>query len=99
MDNVEKILHSLTVSIDQSLKDFSECRDLAQKKSHAEIIKLLCESMGVLFDDIYNSAPYPFDDGYDDFEDYEEDKEYDDEVERHRKAKNNKKGHKGEIPF
>lgn len=82
MDEIENILSSLTKSINQSIKDFTECKDLSQKKSQAEIIKLLCESMGVFFD-VMNNA-YLFDDI--DMDDYHDDDE-DHELETHGKAK------------
>lgn len=97
MEKIEGILGSLTKSINQSIKDFSECKDLSQKKVQAEIIKLLCESMDVFFNAMSNSAYYPLDDF--DVDDYDEDDE-DYEIEKPRKTKKTKKkSNKDDIPF
>jgi len=95
MYEIENILNSLTKSINLSLKDFTACKDLVQKKTQAEIIKLLCESMGVFLNAMNNKVSSSFDDF--DMEDYDEDEEY--EIERHKKAKNKKKSEKDDIPF
>jgi hypothetical protein len=103
MEKIENMLDSLSDSIDQCIKDFSECKDLNQKKTQAEIIKLLCESMGVFFNAMKNTAPFQFDNMYeDDYVDYDDDDEEDDEeyeLEKRRKMKNNKKSNKDKIPF
>jgi hypothetical protein len=105
MEKIENMFDSLSESIDQSIKDFSQCKDLNQKKTQAEIIKLLCESLGVFFNAMKNSAPYPFDDFYEDDYDDDYDEEDDDEdveeyeLEKRRKIKNNKKSNKDSIPF
>jgi len=95
MDEIEDILNSLTKSIDRSIKDFTACKDLDQKKTQAEIIKLLCESMGVFLNAMNNKASYPFDDF--EMDDYDEDEEY--EIEKPKKIKNTKKLDKDDIPF
>jgi hypothetical protein len=92
MDEIESIFNSLVKSIDRSVKDFSGCKDLNQKKTQAEITKLLCDSLGVFFNAMQKNAPPPFDDF--DMDDYDEDEEY--EIERHKKGK---KLSKDDIPF
>jgi hypothetical protein len=95
MDEIANVLNSLTKSINLSLKDFTACKDLNQKKTQAEIIKLLCESMGVFLNAMNNNASSPFDDF--DMDDYDEDEEC--EIERHKKQKNKKKLSKDDVPF
>jgi hypothetical protein len=95
MKEMDDILDSLTQSIDQSIRDFLKCKDINQRKTHAETIKLLCESMGVFFNAIGNHMSLPFDNF--DIDDYEDEEEY--EFTPHRKSKNKKKTGKGEIPF
>jgi hypothetical protein len=95
MDEIESIITSLTKSIDRSIKDFTACKDLNQKKTQAEIIKLLCESMGVFFNAMNNNASYPFDDF--DMDDYDEDEEP--EFVRHKKIKSKKQLDEDDIPF
>jgi hypothetical protein len=101
MDKIDNILDSLTQSIQQSIEGFLETRDLVSKKSQAEIIKLLCESMGVFFTALNNSDAYPSDDFYNDYEeDYDDDSEdEDEEVEIHTKPMKLHKGKKDGIPF
>ena len=101
MEQIDNILSSLTKSIDQSIKDLSKCKDLAQRKSHAEIIKLLCESMGVFFNAMNNYDPYEFDDDYDLYDDYDDydDKEEVYDIKKARKSKKGKKKDDDVIPF
>jgi hypothetical protein len=95
MEEFDGIFNSLVKSIDRSIKDFSGCKDLNQKKTQAEITKLLCESLGVFFNAMQKNAPPPFDDF--DMDDYDEDEEY--EIEKFKKGKNKKKLGKDDIPF
>jgi hypothetical protein len=103
MEKIDDILDSLTKSIQQSVEGFLESKDLASKKSQAEIIKLLCESMGVFFNALNNGDAYPFDDYYDDCEDdYDEDDDYEDDddiVKPPSKPMKLHKGKKDKIPF
>lgn len=95
MKEMDDVFNSLTQAIDQSITDFLKCEDINERKTHAETIKLLCESMGVFFNAIGNHMPSPFDDfGIDDYED-----EDDYDFTPHKKAKNKKKRIKGDIPF
>jgi hypothetical protein len=87
MDDIENIFDSLTKSIERSIKDFAACKDLNQKKTQAEIIRLLCESMGVFFNAMKNNPVNPFDNF--DVDDYDEDEE--NEIEKFQKGKNKKR--------
>jgi hypothetical protein len=47
MEEMIEILSSLSKEIESNVKELSKMKDLNQKKPQAEIVKLLCESMGV----------------------------------------------------
>ncbi|MBU0993427.1 MAG: hypothetical protein KJ737_13110 [Proteobacteria bacterium] len=49
MDEMVNVIDGLSKEIVKNIKDLSKCKDLDQKKKLAEIINLLCESMGVFF--------------------------------------------------
>ncbi|MBU3946607.1 MAG: hypothetical protein KJ882_11445 [Proteobacteria bacterium] len=97
MDEIENIINSLIKSIDQEIMGFTECKELTQKKTQAEIIKLLCESMGVFFNAMNDNTPYPLDDFA--MDDYYDDEHEEFMIGRHKKTKNKKKSNKDMIPF
>ena len=65
MEEMAIILSSLSKEIDSNVKALSKIKDLDQKKTQAEIVKLLCESMGVFFDAMKTGDDMG-DDDYDD---------------------------------
>lgn len=71
MDEMFSALNSLAKEIEKSIKEFSKYKELDQKKKQAEIIKLLCESMGVFFNamGVVNQG---LEDIFDDEEEFEE---------------------------
>jgi hypothetical protein len=89
MDNMINVMDSLGESIQKSITEFNESKDLATRKQNAEIVKTLCESLGV-FLNIANSPAFSnFEDEDMDFDDdefdFEEDKHF------HKKHKNKNK--------
>lgn len=56
MDKIIDVLNSLSIAIDKNTKELSKIKDLNQKKVQAEIIKLLCESLGVFLDAMNNGS-------------------------------------------
>jgi hypothetical protein len=90
MEAMENMFLPMMKAMEQSLKELTECKDLAQKKTHAEIVKLLSESMGIFINAMKD------DDIYEDFDDsdlaaYDEEKEA--------KPPKRKKNSKDDIPF
>jgi hypothetical protein len=75
MDEINNAFTSITKAIDQSAKDFTECKDLPQKKLQAEIIKLLCESLDLFSHSMDKCASNPFDN----YDPDDEDEDYDDD--------------------
>ena len=66
---MDDMIEGLTKEISNNIKEMSRCTDIDKKKKHAEIIKLLCESIGVFFDGM-NMVDYSlFDDDDDDDDD------------------------------
>jgi len=49
MEEMENVMNNLTKAIDQNLSDLLKARDLNERKLLADIVKSLCESMGVFF--------------------------------------------------
>lgn len=91
MDEMVNVIDGLSKEIVKNIKDLSKCKDIDQKKKLAEIIKLLCESMGVFFDAM-GMADYGMLDDFDD--DYS-----DDIVDFKSLRKKKKKKDEDDIPF
>ncbi|HBN26570.1 MAG TPA: hypothetical protein DD405_03770 [Desulfobacteraceae bacterium] len=70
MENIEKIMEQLSKEILSNLGEMSKIKDTAERKSQAEIVNLLCQSMTSVMDSIMSEmSPFPFiDDDYDDEE-------------------------------
>jgi hypothetical protein len=97
MEQIENVLNSLMNAFDQSVKEFTATKDLAEKKTRAEIIKLLSDSLGTFF----NAAKS---EGQNDFFDDDDDDDYfmDDEVIPKAlppKGKKGKRSKKEDLPF
>ena len=50
MEDVDQIMQGLSREAVKSIKEMSKCKDVNERKIHAETIKHLSESMGVFFD-------------------------------------------------
>lgn len=95
MYDLVHVLDGLSKEISNNLNDLSKCKDIDQKKKLAEIIKMLCESLGVLFDGMGMLDP----DFMDDFDD-DDDDDYTDDIVDFSSLKNKKKNKKkNDIPF
>lgn len=57
MEEVLNLLSSLAKTIDKNVQELSKIKDLDQRKKQAEIVKILCESMGVFFDAMNDYEP------------------------------------------
>ncbi len=73
MENIEKIIEELSKEILSNLGEMSKVKDMAERKTQAEIVNLLCQSMTSVMDSIMSDmSPFPFigddDDDYDDEE-------------------------------
>jgi hypothetical protein len=101
MEQIENGLNTLINAFEQSVKEFSATKDLAEKKTRAEIIKLLSDSLGIFFTAAKSGGPDDFfgdDDNDDDYDDYF----LDDEVIPKAlppKGKKGKRGKKEDLPF
>lgn len=100
MYDLVHVLDGLSGEITRNLKDMATCKDIDERKKYAEIIKMLCESLGIFFDGMGMMDPDILDDIYDD----EDDNDYDDDVldfNSIKKGKKNKKKKKSDkdIPF
>ena len=49
MEEMENVMNNLTRAIDQNLSDLVKAKDLNERKLLADIVKSLCDSMGVFF--------------------------------------------------
>jgi hypothetical protein len=96
MYDIVHVLDGLTTEINASIKEMSITEDLDQKKKLAEIIKMLCESLGIFFEGMGMMGP----DFFDDFDD--EHTEFSDDIvdfNSLKKDKKKKKKKKDDIPF
>jgi hypothetical protein len=112
METLEQMIESLAKEIKRNIKAMSGIKNLDQRKTQAEIIKLLCESMGVFFSSIAAIRP-EYDDDYEDDDDFYEEDFYDDgdddgyerfesdmkKVTPFKKKKKGKKDDSEDIPF
>ncbi len=89
MDDIENVPHRLMQEINKNITVFSKMTDLDKKKKQAEMIKLLCESLGVFF----NSMDLP------PFDYLDDPSFYNDFQEENRKSKKAKKKKGSDIPF
>lgn len=94
---MDDMIEGLTKEISNNIREMSRCTDLDKKKKHAEIIKLLCDSIGVFFEGM-NMVDYDMLDDMDDM-DTPDDFYHDDIVDFKSIKKNRKKKHKNDIPF
>jgi hypothetical protein len=97
MEQIENVLNTLLRAFEQSVKEFSATKDLAEKKTRAEIIKLLSDSLGTFF----NAAKSVDQDDFfveDDHDDYFMDEEIIPKA-LPPKGKKGKRGKKEDLPF
>lgn len=92
---MDDMIEGLTKEISNNIREMSRCTDLDKKKKHAEIIKLLCDSIGVFFEGM-NMVDY---DMLDDMDDTPDDFYHDDIVDFKSIKMNRKKKNKNDIPF
>ncbi|MFA6009084.1 MAG: hypothetical protein WC799_03800 [Desulfobacteraceae bacterium] len=97
---MDDMIEGLTKEISNNIREMSRCTDLDKKKKHAEIIKLLCDSIGVFFEGM-NMVDYDMLDDMDDMDDMDtpDDFYHDDIVDFKSIKKNRKKKNKNDIPF
>ena len=50
MEDIDQIMEGLSRETVKSIKEMSKCKDVNERKIHAETIKPLCESLGVFFE-------------------------------------------------
>lgn len=93
MYDMVHILEEISKEISSNLKEMSKCKDIDQKKKLAEIIKMLCESMGVFFDGMGMLGEDYLDDDFDDDDDFTED------IVDFSSLRKGKKNKKNDIPF
>jgi|GEM_PF-4225476 len=91
---MDDMIEGLTKEITSNIKEMSRCTDIDKKKKHAEIIKLLCESIGVFFDGM-NMVDYSLFDDDDDEPTYHDN----DIVDIKTLKKKKKKKDKNDTPF
>ena len=74
MEDIEMVLEQLTTEIINSLKAMNQAKDIGKRKDQAEIVYLLCRSMGSVLGSATSAAmadmppPYFFDDDEDEEE-------------------------------
>ena len=68
MEEMVEVLDSLSKAILKNVKEVSKITDLNKRKTQAETVKLLCESMGV-FLNMMNFSDPDFMDDYDEDDD------------------------------
>lgn len=97
MYDLVHVLDGLSEEITRNLKEIATCKDVDERKKRAEIIKMLCESLGIFFDGLGMMDPDMLDDLYD--EDRFDDDVVDfSSIKKGKKHKNKKKSDK-DIPF
>ena len=103
MYDLVHVLDNLTEQVDETLQEMAKCTNIDDKKKHADIVKSLCESLGVLLDQI-GIIGSDYMDGMIDFDD--EDPFSDDildfnslKKEKKRKKTSKKKKSEDDIPF
>lgn len=97
MYDLVHVLDGLSEEITRNLKELSTCKDIDERKKRAEIIKMLCESLGIFFDGLGMMDPGLIDDFYDD-EDYGDDVVDFSSLKKGKKKKPKKK-RDDDIPF
>lgn len=58
---LDKIMDGLTKELAFSLKSMAKTKDLTEKATYSEVVKNLCESLGVFLDLASDMTPYEFD--------------------------------------
>jgi len=114
MESMDHTIDALAKEINRNIKAMSKSRSIDEKKTQAEIVKLLCESLGVFFsamaeahsgyddecdDDFYRADHYDEDDEYYDDEDADDYEEGMTKDKSLKKGKKGKKNDKDDIPF
>lgn len=81
MEHIEKIVEQLSNETLHSLKEMRKAKDSNERKTQAEIVHLLCQSMGSLISSTASmmSEVHDFHDEDEGFEDEDEDFEDEDE--------------------
>lgn len=97
MYDIVHVLDGLTTEINDTIKQMSITEDLDQKKKLAEIIKMLCESLGIFFEGMGMMGPDFFDDFDDDGPEFHDDIVDFNALKNDKKKKKKKK--KDDIPF
>jgi hypothetical protein len=114
METLERMIDALAKEISRNIKVMSKIKNIGEKKTQAEIIKLMCESLGVFFTAlaaVQSEHNYEYDDDFYEADHYDEDDEYFDDDENEQveadmkkftplhKKKKGKKIDKDDIPF
>jgi hypothetical protein len=73
MDEMENVFSSLSGAIFQSITELNGCKDVNEKKTRAEIVKMLCESMGIFIQAVEDDCHCHDDVDEDDFDDDDDD--------------------------
>ncbi|MDP3979831.1 MAG: hypothetical protein Q8Q33_00295 [Chlamydiota bacterium] len=81
MEYIEKVIEQLSNETLHSLKEMRKAKDSNERKTQAEIVHLLCQSMSSLISSTASmmSEVHDFNDEDEDFEDEDEDFEDEDE--------------------
>ena len=58
----EKIMKDISKELSTALKAMAKSKTIEEKLQHSQIVKNLCESLGVFLGVISDMAPYDFDD-------------------------------------
>ncbi len=66
MEEMENVMNNLTKAIDRNLSDLLKAKDLNERKLLSDIVKSLCESMGVFFNAMEMESMGWFGDGEED---------------------------------
>ena len=97
MYDLVHVLDGLSEEITRNLKEMATCRDIDERKKRADIIKTLCESLGIFFDGLGMMDTGLFDEYYDD-DDFDDDVVDFNTLKKNRKNKKKKKKD-NDIPF
>jgi hypothetical protein len=62
MIDPEKMMTGLFKEINTALKNMSKAKTVEDKLAHSEVVKNLCESLGVFLDFANNMMPFDMDD-------------------------------------
>lgn len=77
METLDYMIDALAKEINRNIKAMSKIKNIDEKKTQAEIVKLLCESLGLFFAAMAAVRPdYDCDDEFYETDHYDEDDEY-----------------------